>query len=257
MVTEQSFISTTIKANKLSNTLFNTLMTQEKIKNYCNLVLNHEIEDLKLDRGVQSIGVMPSDIHNYENFMTYDNTSNDGTESFPYHTVAARAMQMEMAVMLYRPSSLLFYNASFWVYPVDYLENLPVQTIYVPNDEDLYRAENIYLNREVKVEAVEKEDLDNGIIPNGVDMICVNGVNIAGSIDFTLLPKLFEQLPVGGIIFIDNNNDFLQYYLNKSDTKTENYSNPLYDLNNAIKNLTNALVYHMPTSTGFTVIIKN
>lgn len=256
MATEQSFISTSIKANKLSNTLFGNLITQEKIKDYCNLVLSHEVEYLNLDRGVQSIGVLPSDIHNYENLVVYDNTSNDKTESYPYHAVAARSMQLEMVVMLYRPSSLLFYNASFWAYPVDYLETLPVDTIYVPNDEDLYRAENVYLNREVDVEVVEKSDLDNGIIPNGVDMICINGVNLSSGFDHTLLSKLFEELPVGGVIFIDNNNDFLQYYVNKSDTKAENLSNPLYDLNLAISSLENALVYHMPTSIGFTVIVK-
>lgn len=256
MATEQSFISTSIKANKLSNTLFGNLITQEKIKDYCNLVLSHEVEYLNLDRGVQSIGVLPSDIHNYENLVVYDNTSNDKTESYPYHAVAARSMQLEMVTMLYRPSSLLFYNASFWAYPVDYLETLPVDTIYVPNDEDLYRAENVYLNREVDVEVVEKSDLDNGIIPNGVDMICINGVNLSSGFDHTLLSKLFEKLPLGGVIFIDNNNDFLQYYVNKSDTKAENLSSPLYDLNLAISSLENALVYHMPTSIGFTVIIK-
>jgi hypothetical protein len=256
MATEQSFISTSIKANKLSNTLFGNLITQEKMKDYCSLVLSHEVEYLNLDRGVQSIGVLPSDIHNYENLVAYDNTSNDGTESYPYHAVTARSMQLEMAIMLNKPSSLLFYNASFWSYPVDYLESLPVETIYVPNDEDLYRAENVYLNREVDVEVVEKADLDDGIIPNGVDMICINGVNLSSQFDHTLISKFFEKLPVGGVIFIDNNNDFLSYYLNKSDTKAENMSNPLYDLNIAINGLEDALVYHMPTSIGFTIIIK-
>lgn len=256
MATEQSFISTSIKANKLSNTLFASLITEEKLKDYCSLVLSYEVNDLNLDRGVQSIGVLPSDIHNYENLVVYNNTSNDKTESYPYHAVAARSMQLEMAIMLNKPSSLLFYNASFWAYPVDYLESLPVETIYVPNDEDLYRAENVYLNREVGIEVVEKADLDNGIMPNGVDMICINAVNLSGQFDHTLLSKLFEGLPVGGVIFLDNNNDFLSYYLNKSDTKAENLSNPLYDLNIAINSLENALVYHIPTSIGFTIIIK-
>jgi hypothetical protein len=256
MVNEQSFISTSVKANKLSNTLFNNLITREKIKNYCSLVLDNEVKNLNLDRGVQSIGALPSDIHNYENLVIYNNSSNDGTESYPYHAVAARSMQLEMAIMLYRPSSVLFCNASFWAYPVDYLESLPVETVYVPNDEDLYRAENVYLNREVGVEVVEKADLDNGIIPDGVEMICVNGVNLSSGFDYSLLSKFFDKLPVGGIIFIDNNNDFLQYYVNGSDTEIQNLTNPINDMNLAIANLPDSLVYHIPTSIGFTIIIK-
>jgi hypothetical protein len=256
MSSETRPISNSLKGNKLSKTLFKNLITESKIKNYCSTVLTHETEDLNLDRGIQSIGVMPSDIHNYENILIYDDSSDNGLESYPYNSVMLRAMQLEMAVMLYKPSSLLFYNASFWSYPVDYLESLPVENVYVPNDEDLYRAENVYLNREVQVNAVEKTDIDAGLLPDGVDMICVNGINLASKFSQDLLPLLFENLPVNGVIFIDNNNDFLQYYFNGSDTKVENLTNPIYDLNAAIANLEGALVYHIPTAIGFTVIIK-
>jgi hypothetical protein len=256
MTTDESAASHCVKANKLSKTLFNSLISEPKLRDYCSKVLNYEIEELKLDRNPNSIGAYPSDIHSYESLVTLSNSSNDGTESYPYHVLSARSMQLEMVIMLYKPSSVLFYNAFFWAYPVDYLESLPIQTIYVPNDEDLYRAENIYLNREVGVEVVEKADLDNGIIPDGVEMICVNGVNLSSGFDHSLLSRLFEALPVGGVVFIDNNNDFLQYYINGSDTQVHNPANPIHDINLAIFNLPNSLVYHIPTSIGFTVIIK-
>jgi hypothetical protein len=256
MPTDQSSISNTVKSNKLSKTIFKNLITELKIKDYCSKVINYETQDLLLDRSAQSIGVYPSDIHNYQSIVNRDRTSNNGEESLPYNVASLRAMQLEMAIMLHKPSNLLFYNASFWCYPIDYLESLPVENIFVPNDEDLYRAENVYLKREVNVQVVDESDLDSGIIPEDVDMICINGVNLSANFDQTLLSKLFEKLPVGGIIFIDNNNDFLQYYINGTDTKPENLSNPIYDMNIAIEALPNALVYHMATTVGFTIIIK-
>lgn len=256
MPAEITPMSNSLKGNKLSKTLFKNIITESVIKDYCSQVLNHEVNDLNLDRGVQSVGIMPSDIHNYENIVIYDHSTPDGSESFPYSAVMLRAMQLEMAVMLYKPSSLLFYNASFWSFPVDYLENLPVDNIYVPNDEDLYRAENVYLNREVNLNVVEKADIDAGVLPVGVDMICINGVNFSSRFSQDLLSTLFDALPVNGMIFIDNNNDFLHLYSNGSSTKAENLGNPINDLNIAIANLNNALVYHISTAIGFTIIIK-
>lgn len=256
MPAEITPMSNALKGNKLSKTLFKNIITESKIKNYCSQVLDNEVNQLNLDRGVQSVGTMPSDIHNYENLVIYDKSTIEGTESYPYSAVMLRAMQLEMAVMLYRPSSLLFYNASFWSFPVDYLESLPVDNIYVPNDEDLYRAENVYLNREVDVNVLEKSDIDAGILPSGVDMICINGVNFSSKFSQDLLTLLFEALPVNGIIFIDNNNDFLHFYSNGSDTEFQNLDSPINDLNTAIASLNNALVYHISTAIGFTVIIK-
>jgi hypothetical protein len=256
MPTDKNIISNVVKAVKLSKTLFQDIISQEKMTDYCEKVLSHEVNDLSLDRSIQSIGIRPSNIHQYENFIMYKDLASDSNDSLPYSAAASRAIQFEMVLSLLKPKNILFYTSSFWAFPVDYLEQLSVENVYIPNDEDLYRAENVYLNREISLNVLESSDLDLAIFPEDIDLVCVNGTVVASNLNQDLLLEIYSKLNSGSVIFIDNNNDFLQYYVNGSDTDPVNLSNPLHDLNQAIGLLPNSSVYHIPTMAGFTVIIK-
>lgn len=252
---QSSVAVTTLKANAMSKTLFQSNF-EEKIIGYCTEVSKYEIEDLELNRTRQEIGIYPSELHTYELISQIPQAL--GNE-IPYilETNTTSVNQVEMVLKLAKPSCVLFQKANFYTFPVDYLQELGIQTIYIPNDENVFRAENIYLNSECPLEVYDYTLFEDGIIPEGIDMMVLSALHLSMSQNKELLSALYNQLPENGIIYMYNSNDFMSLYdWRDKMSKNLNEEHPFFDIHSAITQLPNALFYHIPTGSGFTIIVK-
>jgi|688.fasta_scaffold00336_48 hypothetical protein len=253
-------MSVSIIANDMSKTIFKSTY-EDNISEYCKQVLDYEVESLELSRTRRDIGIYPSDLHSYEIISMAKDPAKfemiiEG-RSFPVEVNTFLVGQLEMAIKLAKPSSIVFMSCNFFALPLDYLESLNIENVYIPNDENVYRAENIYLNRECNLNVLNPADLQNGIFPSNVDMFVANATHISMGINPNIIQEMYDHLPVNGVLYIINSNDFMAYYDNVVDISIASVEgHPMYDVNTAIAALDNALVYHIPTGAGFTVIIK-
>jgi len=253
-------ISVAMIANDMSKTIFKNDY-QEKTSEYCKQVFEYEVDDLSMDRDRREIGIYPSDLHSYELMgkapEAIESGLINGARAFAIETNTFLVGQLEMAIKLAKPTSIVFMSCNFFAFPLDYLESLNIENVYIPNDENVYRAENIYLNRECNLNVLDPSDLQNGIFPSNVDMFVANATHISMGINSNAIQEMYDHLPINGVLYIINSNDFMAYYDNVASSDTASAEgHPMYDVTTAISALENALVYHIPTGAGFTVIIK-
>jgi len=237
-VTAESVIES---ANDLSKTNFSALYTEQRMIDICANVLADEIS-LGANRTSSAIGRFPSEMHTYQ-YIAAGFTALIAATKF-------LTMQIEMLLKLRNPNKVLFTNPTFCVLPHDYLNSLLNCEIYVANDENFYRNETFILEGESPLIGVDPMDIQNGILPVGIDVIVTGGNYLACNQNQEILNQFYQSLPSGGTIIISSSNDYMALYVQQE-------VNPMWDLAQTISQLPNAYYYHMPTGIGYTVIIKN
>ena len=239
---EINLLNTIVNAMVLSETKHSEIISDEKLKERCEKVYYNEV-GLDVDRSINSIGRFPTEFHNYEliakGLVEYYDMVNFGT------------MQAEMVIKTARPNAVLFTNPSFVSFPHEYLEEAFDFEVYVPNDENVYREEYVIAEGlESQLNVVDPLDIQNAIIPDGVDLIVTNGGYLTSNANPDILENLYSALPQSGIILVLISNDYTNLYAKKAQS-------PLWDLHERIRALPGASSYHIPTFIGFTVIVKS
>lgn len=236
-----NLLTSIANAVDLSQTEFDSIITSEKLKENCSSVYANEI-GLDVDRSVESIGQFPSEFHNYQLLA-------DGLSEY-VTAVRFGAIQLEMMLKVADPENVLFTNPSFVNLPHEYITLGFPFNAYIPNDENLYRAENIYSNTESSLNVLDPLDIQNGDIPTNIDMIVTNGTYLSSNPNQNILSDLYSKLSSGGIILVAISNDYMNLYSRKN-------VHPMVSVHDQMKQLPDATVYHVPTAIGFTVIVKN
>jgi len=225
-----------------SKTKYQKLITDEKLKTRSHQVLEFE-KSINADRSTKSIGRFPSDLH------TYEILSRNLIEM-----LAARryeAAQIEMIIQLSKPKKMLFTDPQFWRTPFEYLEKEFDISIFVPNDENLYREEAIIMDKETQLNVLDPLDIQNGVIPNGIDLIITSFGYLTSNPNENILKDLYDALSDNGAIFIHNSNFFSVSYTSYA---VGSLATKLHD---DIRELTGSNSYHIPSFIGFTVVTKN
>lgn len=248
-------ISVAIKSNKLSSTKLHEVVPSSKIIENCKKVLTYERDTLGLDRSNQSIGLPPSFIHSYEAISRAEEMDNP-KNSYALAIIEYITIQFELVVQLMKPSIVTLLSNPSHILTYDYVSSLGFDTVYVPNDELLFRSENIIENEECPFNVVSKNSLLNGEIPEGTDLVMADAIELASYLDIDIIPKIYSSMKQGSVIVLININDFYSYYANNDEFDEDKPDHPIYDINQSIKNLDNCYYYHIGTSEGITVIIK-
>jgi len=249
-------ISTIIKGNKLSNTIYQQVVSYSDITDRSKAILDYEKDTLSLDRSNQSIGLPPSVLHAYE-LLSLASQFDEKQNSYALAGMQYMAGQVEMVISLYKPKNVLWMNLPAHGLPREYINQFNFENFYVVNDEQLFRDEHVIENSETPFTVLEEADILSGVFPSTIDLIIMDTVSFSSLFDLSALEKIYENLAVGGVILLYNNNDYITYYANNDEFEEEKPYHPIYDVNQQIKTLNNALVYHISTTAGITVIIKN
>lgn len=248
-------ISMAIKATKLSRSQYQLTHSIDKVVADSKAILDYETNVLNMDRSVQSIGVYPSDLHSYELF-TYASLYENKEETYAMGLNTFIILQIEMIIKLCKPKAMLYYDMTLNGCPTEYIQSLGIEKVYVPNDESLFRSENLILKSESPFEVVYKTDILNGILPENVDLIIINAVNLSMTFDLDVIEKIFTAAKPGSAILLYNNNDYTSYYANNSEVDEKTLHHPLYDVHEAVAKLENCYSYHIASPAGITVITK-
>jgi len=156
---------------------------------------------------------------------------------------------MEMLFKLHSPNKTLFaIGASSFNY--NFIESLNTNELYVLNDEHLFRGENYFLQAETKATVIDSLDFFNGTMPSGLDCVCLSAADIFCASNENLVSQVFSNLNVGGTLIVYDANDGMQMYAEKLQT----YG---WQVHKKLLELSGASVYHIPTPTSFTVVVKN
>jgi len=248
-------ISVAIKSNKLSKTKFEEVVTTNGAIENCKKILQYEKDTLNLDRSNQSIGLPPSLIHAYE-AVSFAEQMDDKKNSYAVAMIEYMAAQVEMIISLLKPSVITFFSNPSHVFTYDYINSFNLEKVYVPNDEYLFRSENIIENAECPFDVVSKNSLIDGEIPEETELLIADVTDISSHLDIDIISKMYSSMKNGSAILLFNNNDFYSYYANNDEFSELKLDHPFYDVNESIKNLQNCYYYHIGTSAGITVIIK-
>ena len=248
-------ISVAIKSNKLSKTKLHEIVPSSKIIENCKKVSIYEKDTLGLDRSNQSIGLPPSYIHACE-AVSHAEQLDDVKNSYGLAIVEYIANQFELVVQLMKPSVMTLLTNPSHVFTYDYISSFGFDSVYVPNDESLFRSENIIENIECPFNVVSKNSLLNGQIPEETDLLMADAIELSSHLDIDIVPKIYASMKQGSVILLYNINDYYAYYANNDEFDENKPDHPIYDINQSIKNLDNCYYYHIGTSEGITVIIK-
>jgi len=241
MAQRLNLFTSMLKAVNYSNTHYDEIISEQDLISMASSVYSNEI-GLEADRSVESIGVFPNSLY------TYEQVSNGHTDIMA--AIRLVALQLEMVLKLAKPTGVLFFKSAFMAAPHNYLNSLLSCPVYVPVDEDLYRSENNWLNGPTPLSTVSSSDIEQGIIPADVNVVVFYSTALVSSIDTDIVTNVFDSLPSGGImIFMENNNFQTTYVAPEVDL--------YHDLAELIKSINNSKSYHIPTGTGFTVLIKD
>lgn len=241
MAQKLNLFTSMLKAVEYSNTHYDEVISEQDLIDMASSVYSNEI-GLEADRSVESIGIFPNSLY------TYEQVNNGHTGAMA--VIRLVALQLEMILKLAKPTGVLFFKSAFMAGPHNYLDSLLSCPVYVPVDEDLYRSENNWLNGPTPLSTVSSSDIEQGIIPADVNVVVFYSTGLVSSIDTDIVANVFESLPSGGImVFMENNNFQTTYVAPEVDL--------YHDLAQLIKSINNSKSYHIPTGTGFTVLIKD
>ena len=154
-------ISVAIKSNKLSKTKLHEIVPSSKIIENCKKVSMYEKDTLGLDRSNQSIGLPPSAIHTCE-ALSHAEQLDYPKNSYGLAIAEYIVGQIELVIQLMKPSVLTILSNPSHVFTYDYISSFGFDSVYVPNDESLFRSENIIENIECPFNVVSKNSLLNG-----------------------------------------------------------------------------------------------
>jgi len=248
-------ISVAIKANKLSKSKFHEMMPSQEVADRCKKIFEYEKDDLSLDRSNQAIGLPPSFLHSHE-VISYSSQLAEPKNSYALAAIESQANNIEMILTLMKPSVITIFSNPVHTWSYDYLNSFGFTKVYVPNDENLFRAENILEMQECPFEVVDKETLLNGEVPVDTDVLYADATDLASYVDIDILRNLFTSMKSGSIIILININDHFSYYANGEEFNEEKMDHPHFDINETIRTLDNCYYYHVGTTSGFCVIIK-
>lgn len=248
-------ISMAVKAVKLSKSQYQLSFSLDKLIEANKKILDYEVNELEMDRSVQSIGVYPSDLHSYE-LISYGSLYENKEETYLLGISTFQVIEVEMVIKLLKPKSLLYYDNPIAGTTTEYIQSLGIEKVYLPNDENLFRSENLILNQEIPFDIVYKSDILQGILPENIDLVIINAINLSMTFDIDVIEKIYNGINSGSVIVLFNNNDFTTYYVNNDEVDEKTTHHPLYDVNEAIMKLEECYVYHIASPAGITVIVK-
>lgn len=248
-------ISVAIKANKLSKSKFHEMMPSQEVAERCRKVFEYEKNDLSLDRSNQAIGLPPSFLHAHE-LISYSSQLAQPKNSYALSILESQANSVEMIFTLMKPSVITIFTNQVHAWSYDYLNSFGFTKVYVPNDENLFRLENILEMQECPFQVLNKEALLNGEVPADTDVLYADAVELASYVDVNILRNLFTNMKSGSVVLLTNINDFFSYYANNEEFDENKMDHPLFDIIETIRTLDNCYVYHIGTTSGFCVIIK-
>lgn len=248
-------ISVAIKSNKLSKSKLHEMMPSEEIANRCKIVFEYEKNTLSLDRSNQAIGLPPSFLHSHE-VISYATQIENPKNSYALTAIESQGNNIEMIFNLIKPSVLTIFSYPAHVWSYDYLNSFGFTKVYVPNDENLFRAENLLEMQECPFEVLDKQSLLQGQIPEETDLLYADASDLASNLNIDILENLFNNMKSGSAIILVNINDHFSYYANGDEFDENKMDHPHFDINEAIKRLDNCYYYHVGTTSGFTLILK-
>lgn len=250
-----SAIAVGIKSNKLSKTIFHEVVGINKLIENCQKILDYEKNTLNADRSNQSIGLPPSLIHAYE-AVSYADQIEDPKNSYAAAVTEYMVGQVELIFQLLKPSVVVLFTNPTHSFTYSYISSFNFEAVYVPNDEYLFRSENILEQQECPFNVVSKLSLINGEIPNDTDLLVADVTDLSSYVDMSILENIYENMKSGSAILLYNNNDFYTYYANNDEFSEDKMDHPIFDINQSIKNLPNCNYYHIGSTAGVTIIIK-
>jgi hypothetical protein len=226
-------------SNELSKGKYSELMSLEEEKGIWLQVINSELE-AGADRSIDAIG-QAGNLVSYE-FMSL------GVEEMVETALQARFV-MEMIFALKKPTNTLF-AISATSFPLNYIESLNTENLYVPNDENLYRGETYFVNGETRANVLDYSDVFSGIFPSDLDCICFSGTDLFAASNQDLVSQAFSALNDNGILVVWDTSDGMSLYKQKVST-------PGYQVHKKLLEIEGASVYHLPLNISFTILTKN
>lgn len=248
-------ISVAIKANKLSKTKFHEIVPTSEAVERCRKIFDYEKNTLQLDRSNQSIGLPPSLIHTHE-AISYAAQIDNMKNSYAVAALESQINNMEMLIRLMKPSILTLFTNSCHVWTYEYLNSFGFTKVYLPNDENLFRLENILEMQECPFDVYSKQSVIDGNIPQGTDMLIAEATEICSYLDLDIVDNIINGMKSGSVIVLYNINDHFSYYANNDEFDESKNDHPIFDINESIKNNNNCYCYHVGMTSGFSVIIK-
>jgi len=238
-MSDSNWITVTKVSNDLSKANHTSLLTINEERAKWQEVLNAELA-AGANRDLDAIGTVGY-LVSYEYIAL-------GAEEMLELAKQARSL-MEMFFKIKKPANALFaISASSFHY--HFIEALDAETIYVVNDEHLYRGETYFLNRETTVNVLDYSDVFSGVFPSGLDCICFSATDLFAGSNDQLINQAFDALNENGILIVYDANDGMALY---HETKIV----PGYKVHQKLLALEGANVYHIPTAMSFTVVTKN
>lgn len=248
-------ISVAIKANKLSKTKIQNLVSTEDIINRSQVIFDYEKNTLNLDRSNQAIGLPPSFIHSHE-LLSYSSELDNPKNAYAVAAIESQANNIEMLMMLMKPSVVTIFSNPVHVWSYEYLNSFGFTKVYVPNDENLFRAENLLEMQECPFEVIDKEILLDGHLPEDTDLLYMDATDVASYLDIDILRNLLNEMKSGAVAVLININDHFSYYANGEEFDENKMDHPHFDIFETIRTIDNCYAYHVGTTSGFCVIIK-
>lgn len=226
-------------SNEISKADHSALLTQEQENNKWGEVVQAEV--------AAGSSRDPNDIGPVGYLASYEFLSLN-VELMVEMAKQARSV-MEMLFKLHSPNKTLFaIGASSFNYK--FIESLNTNELYVLNDEHLYRGEHYFLEGETKATVLDSLDFFNGTMPSGLDCVCLSAADIFCASNENLLSQVMESLNPGGMLIVYDANDGMQMYAKKLET----YG---WQVHKNLLALPGTSIYHIPTPTSFTVVVKN
>lgn len=226
-------------SNELSKAKYSNLMPMEEEKEKWLQVVNSELE-AGADRSTDSLGVAG-------NLISYEYMAN-GVEAM-IETAKQARLVMEMIFTLKKPTNTLF-AISAASFPLNYIESLDTENLYVLNDENLYRGETYFLNGETTANVLDYSAVYSGVFPSNLDCMCFSGVDLFAAGNEDLLSQAFSALNDNGIMVVWDTSDGTALYTQKMVT-------PGYQVHKKLLEIEGASIYHLPLNISFTVLTKN